>query len=249
MPNITDSVTTPDGTCTVHLFTPEGSDIQGPWPGVVMFPDAGGVRDTFYQMAAKLAGFGYAVLLPDVYYRNADWAPFEMASVFGDEKERNRLMSMIGSLTPDKITGDAAAFFDYLAARPEVAGERFGVCGYCMGGRISLIVAGRLPDRVGAAASFHGGGLVADTPDSPHLLADRISATVYVGGAENDASFTADHAEQLDKALTAAGVQHTIEWYQAAHGFAVPDNPPYDVAADERHWAAMTETFSAALPR
>jgi carboxymethylenebutenolidase len=200
-------------------------------------------------MAAKLAGFGYAVLLPDVYYRNADWAPFEMASVFGDEKERNRLMSMIGSLTPDKITGDAAAFFDYLAARPEVAGERFGVCGYCMGGRISLIVAGRLPDRVAAAASFHGGGLVADTPDSPHLLADRISATVYVGGAENDASFTADHAEQLDKALTAAGVQHTIEWYQAAHGFAVPDNPPYDVAADERHWAAMTETFSAALPR
>jgi carboxymethylenebutenolidase len=249
MPNITDTVSTPDGTCTVRLFTPDGSDIQGPWPGVVMFPDAGGVRDTFYQMAAKLAGFGYAVLLPDVYYRNADWAPFEMASVFGDEKERNRLMSMIGSLTPDKITGDAAAFFDYLAARPEVAGERFGVCGYCMGGRISLIVAGRLPDRVGAAASFHGGGLVADTPDSPHLLADRISATVYVGGAENDASFTADHAEQLDKALTAAGVQHTIEWYQAAHGFAVPDNPPYDVAADERHWAAMTETFSAALPR
>jgi carboxymethylenebutenolidase len=249
MPNITDSVTTPDGTCTVHLFTPEGSDIQGPWPGVVMFPDAGGVRDTFYQMAAKLAGFGYAVLLPDVYYRKGDWAPFDMASVFGDEKERNRLMFMVGSLRPDKITRDATAFFDYLAARPEVAGERFGVCGYCMGGRISLMVAGRLPDRVAAAASFHGGGLVADTPDSPHLLADRISATVYVGGAENDASFTADHAEQLDKALTAAGVQHTIEWYQAAHGFAVPDNPPYDVAADERHWAAMTETFSAALPR
>ena len=249
MPNITDTVSTPDGTCTVRLFTPDSSDIQGPWPGVVMFPDAGGVRDTFYQMAAKLAGFGYAVLLPDVYYRNADWAPFDMVSVFGDENERNRLMSMIGSLTPDKITSDATAFFDYLAARPEVAGERFGVCGYCMGGRISLIVAGRLPDRVGAAASFHGGGLVADTPDSPHLLADRISATVYVGGAENDASFTADHAEQLDKALTAAGVQHTIEWYQAAHGFAVPDNPPYDVAADERHWAAMTETFSAALPR
>ena len=249
MPNITDSVTTPDGTCTVHLFTPEGSDIQGPWPGVVMFPDAGGVRDTFYQMAAKLAGFGYAVLLPDVYYRKGDWAPFDMASVFGDEKERNRLMFMVGSLRPDKITRDATAFFDYLAARPEVAGERFGVCGYCMGGRISLMVAGRLPDRVAAAASFHGGGLVADTPDSPHLLADRISATVYVGGAENDASFTADHAEQLDKALTAAGVQHTIEWYQAAHGFAVPDNPPYDASADERHWAAMTETFSAALPR
>jgi carboxymethylenebutenolidase len=212
-----------------------------------MFPDAGGARETFYQMAAKLAGYGFTVLLPDVYYRRGNWAPFDMATVFDDEKERDRLMFMIGRLTPDKITSDATAFFDYLAARPEVSGERFGVCGYCMGGRISVMVAGRLPDRVAAVASFHGGGLVTDTPDSPHLLADRMTATVYVGGAENDASFTADHAEQLDKALTAAGVQHTIEWYQAAHGFAVPDNPPYDAAADERHWAAMTQTFDSAL--
>jgi carboxymethylenebutenolidase len=246
MPNITDTVTTPDGSCPVHLFTPDG---PGPWPGVVMFPDAGGVRDTFEQMAARLAGLGYAVLLPDVYYRDGDWEPFDMATVFGDEQQRQRLFSMISSLTADKIASDASAFFDYLAARPEVSGERFGVCGYCMGGRISVLVAGRVPDRVAAAASFHGGGLVTDTPDSPHLLADRMTAAVYVGGAENDASFSADHAEQLDKALTAAGVRHTIEWYQAAHGFAVPDNPPYDPAAAERHWTAMAETFAAALPR
>jgi carboxymethylenebutenolidase len=249
MPNVTDTITTADGTCTVHLFTPDGPESQVPLPGVVMYPDAGGLRDTFQQMAAKLAGFGYAVLLPDVYYRSGDWAPFNMADVFGDEKERKRLFSMIGSLTPDKIASDATAFFDYLAARPEVAGERFGVCGYCMGGRISLLVTGHLPDRVAAAASFHGGGLVTDTADSPHLLADRMTATVYVGGAENDASFTADHAEQLDKALTAAGVRHTIEWYQAAHGFAVPDNAPYDATAAERHWEAMTEVFGSALPR
>jgi carboxymethylenebutenolidase len=249
MPNVTDTITTADGTCTVHLFTPEGPESQVPWPGVVMYPDAGGLRGTFQQMAAKLAGFGYTVLLPDVYYRNGDWAPFNMADVFGDEKERKRLFAMIGSLTSDKIASDATAFFDYLAARPEVSGERFGVCGYCMGGRISLLVAGRLPDRVAAAASFHGGGLVTDTADSPHLLAGQMTATVYVGGAENDPSFTADHAEQLDKALTAAGVRHTIEWYQAAHGFAVPDNAPYDAAAAERHWAAMTEVFGSALPR
>lgn len=246
MPKISDSVTTPDGSCPVRLFTPDG---PGPWPGVIMYPDAGGVRDTFDDMAAKLAGFGYAVLLPDVYYRSGDWAPFEMASVFGDEKERRRLFSMIGGITPDKMAADAGAFFDYLAARPEVTGERFGVCGYCMGGRTSLVVAGRVPDRVAAAASFHGGGLVTDTDDSPHLLADRMTATVYVGGAENDQSFTADDAEQLDKALTAAGVAHTIEWYSAGHGFAVPDNGPYDPAAAERHWTAMTEVFAAALPR
>jgi carboxymethylenebutenolidase len=245
MPTIKDTVTTPEGNCPVLLFTPDG---PGPWPGVVMFPDAGGVRDTFYQMAGKLAGFGYAVLLPDVYYRHGDWAPFNMATAFGDDAERKRIMSMIGGLTADMITSDAAALFDYLAARPEVTGERFGVCGYCMGGRVSVLLAGRLPDRVAAVASFHGGGLVTDTPDSPHLLADRMNALVYVGGAENDASFTADHAEQLDKALTAAGVRHRIEWYQAAHGFAVPDNPPYDPAADERHWAAMTETFGSELP-
>lgn len=249
MPHLVETVTTADGACTVHLFTPDGREAQVPSPGVIMYPDAGGVRKTFEQMAAKLAAYGYAVLLPDVYYRNGDWAPFDMASVFSDEQERKRLFGMIGSLTQDKVTSDATAFFDYLIGRPEVAGGRFGVCGYCMGGRISVTLAGRLPERVAAAASFHGGGLVTDTEDSPHLLADRMRGTVYIGGAENDASFTADHAEQLDKALTKAGVQHTIEWYQAAHGFAVPDNAPYDEASAARHWEAMTEVFGSALPR
>ncbi|MGH3555130.1 MAG: dienelactone hydrolase family protein, partial [Mycobacterium sp.] len=177
MPNITDTVTTPDGACPVRLFTPDG---QGPWPGVVMYPDAGGVRDTFDEMAAKLAGSGYAVLLPDVYYRHGDWAPIDMKTAFGDPKERKRLMSMIGSVTPMMMAMDAGAFFDYLAGRPEVRGDRFGTTGYCMGGRTSLVVAGRQPDRVAAAASFHGGGLVSDSADSPHLGADEIRAAVYV---------------------------------------------------------------------
>ena len=246
MPKISDTITTGDGACTVRLFTPEGG---GPWPGVIMYTDAGGVRDTFDRMAAKLAGYGYAVLLPDVYYRSGGWAPFDMATVFGDAGERQRLFSMIGSVTPDRTADDADAFFAYLAGRPEVSGDRFGVCGYCMGGRTSMIVAGRLPQRVAAAASFHGGGLVTDAADSPHLSADRMRATVYVGGGENDASFTPAHADQLDRALTAAGVSHTIEFYPAAHGFAVPDNPPYDAAADERHWAAMTGLFDSALRR
>lgn len=123
MPNITDTITTADGACTVQLFTPEGPDTQAPHPGVIMYPDAGGVRDTFGQMAAKLAGFGYTVLLPDVYYRNPDWAPFDMATVFGNEQECKRLFAMIGSLTADKITSDGRAFFNYLADRPEVSGR------------------------------------------------------------------------------------------------------------------------------
>ncbi|MGE2734066.1 dienelactone hydrolase family protein [Mycolicibacterium vaccae] len=245
MPTITDSVTTPDGSCPVSLHTPEG---QGPWNAIVMYPDAGGARETFREMADRLAGFGYAVLVPDVYYRDGDWAPFSMATVFSDPKERQRLFSMIAKVTPEHMTSDAGAFFDYLAARPEVRGESFGTTGYCMGGRTSVIVAGRVPERVVAAMSFHGGGLVTEEPDSPHLLADRIGAAVYVGGAKDDRAFTKKDAETLEKALSDAGVEHTIEWYDAMHGFAVPDNGPFDEQAAEKHWAAMRSFFASHLP-
>ncbi|MDY6997872.1 MAG: dienelactone hydrolase family protein [Actinomycetota bacterium] len=244
MPTISDTVTTADGSCPVTLHTPDG---DGPWPGIVMYPDAGGARPTFSAMGDELAALGYAVLVPDVYYREGDWAPFDMATVFGDEDARKRLFSMISTVTPDLMTADATAFFDYLAGRPEVSGESFGVTGYCMGGRTSLVVAGRVPDRVAAAMSFHGGGLVADDPDSPHLLAESIRAAVYVGAAQDDRSFTREDGATLDKALTAAGVQHTIEWYPALHGFAVPDNAPFDEAAAQRHREAMRSFFEAHL--
>ena len=244
MPTIKDTISTPDGTCSVTFATPEGA---GPWPGVVVYPDAGGARAAFDELAAQLAGYGYAVLVPDVYYRDAGWAPFDMANVFNDQGERARLFSMIQKVTPDIMAADAAAFFDYLQARPEVTGEKFGTTGYCMGGRTSLVVAGRVPERVAAALSFHGGGLASEDPGSPHLLADKIQAAVYVGGAENDASFTPEQAKTLDEALTAAGVEHTIEFYEAAHGFAVPDNAPYDAAAAKRHWDATESYFGAHL--
>lgn len=244
MPTISDAVTTPDGSCPVTLAIPDG---DGPWPGVILYPDAGGARAALRDMAERLAGLGYVVLVPDVYYRSGNWAPFNMKDVFNDKAERQRLFAMIGSVTPDAMESDARAFFDYLAARPEVSGETFGTTGYCMGGRTSLTVAGRVPERVAAAMSFHGGGLAADDPGSPHLLADKIRAAVYVGGAADDASFTEAQAETLDQALTAAGVEHTIEWYPALHGFAVPDNAPYDKAAAEKHWDAMKEFFGAHL--
>ena len=161
MPSISDTVTTADGACPVTLHTQDG---EGPWPAVVMYPDAGGARPTFRAMADNLAGYGYAVLVPDVYYREGDWAPFSMATVFSDDAERKRLFAMISSVTSERMTTDASAFFDYLDTRPEVRGQAFGTTGYCMGGRTSLVVAGRLPERVAAAMSFHGGGLVLPTP-------------------------------------------------------------------------------------
>jgi carboxymethylenebutenolidase len=242
---ITDTITTADGTCPVTLFTPVG---EGRWPGIVMYPDAGGVRPALREMAAELASLGYTVLLPDVYYRNGSWTAFDMRSVFGDAGERNRLFALMEAITAEVMTTDAQAFFDYLSERPEVAGHRFGTTGYCMGGRTALIVAGRVPERVAAAMSFHGGGLASDgDPDSPHRLADRIRAAVYVGAAENDPSYTPEQSELLDAALTAAGVEHVIEWYPAAHGFAVPDNGPYDEAAAQRHWRAMQSFFAEHL--
>jgi carboxymethylenebutenolidase len=245
MPTITDTITTAEGVCPVTLSTPAG---DGPWPGIVMYPDAGGVRPAMQQMADRLAALGYAVLLPDVYYRNGTWAPFDMTAVFGDDAERRRLFAMMKAITPDVMAADAAAFFDYLAGRPEVSGNRFGTTGYCMGGRTSLMVAGRVPDRVAAAMSFHGGGLAAENdPGSPHLLADRIRAAVYVGAAKNDSSYPPAQSAVLEAALTAGGVEHLIEWYPAEHGYAVPDTAAYDEAAAEKHWNAMATFFGEHL--
>jgi carboxymethylenebutenolidase len=235
------TVAAPDGACPVSLHTPDG---DGPWPAVIMYPDAVGPRPTFRAMADRMAGLGYATLLPDVYYRAGDWAPFDVDTVFADPDERARMMGLARSLTLDDVVGDARAFLDFLAERPEVTGERVGTTGYCMGGRISLTVAGRHPDRIGAAASFHGGRLAPeDDPDSPAAVADRVRATVYVAAAENDETCPPEQLDRLAKAYTEAGVAYTIETYPGAHGFAVPDNGPYEEALGERHWAALEALY------
>jgi carboxymethylenebutenolidase len=153
-------------------------------------------------------------------------------------------------LTNDRVIADSGAYAGFLLARPEVTGSAIGTTGYCLGGRMSLIAAGGLGRQVAAAASFHGGRLaVAGDPSSPHLSAGRVTAEVYVAGAEDDSSFTASQAELLERALTDAGVSHTLEFYAARHGFAVPDNSTYDTQADARHWSALQELYGACLQR
>jgi carboxymethylenebutenolidase len=238
------TIPTPDGTLDASLHAPAGS---GPWPAVIMYPDAGGLRDTFHEMGQRLADLGYAVLVPNMFYRLGEFAPFDMETAFSDPDERKRLMSVVSSVTKEAAARDTAAMLDFLAAQPEVAPGKVGTTGYCMGGGLALDAAGRFPDRVGAAASFHGGYIASTAPDSPHHLAGAMQATVYVAGAENDASFDDEQFDRMKAALTDAGVDHTLVTYPALHGFAVPDNPTYDEAAATRHWEALESLYDSAL--
>jgi len=246
MPRLDVQIPAPDGESHGTLHLPDG---DGPWPGVLLFPDAGGTRETIRQMGDRLASMGYVALIPDIYYRAGQWAPFDVATLFTDEQERARLSGLVSVLTNEKVIADSGAYADFLLTRPEVSGPAIGATGYCLGGRMSLIAAGGLGHTIAAAASFHGGRLaIADDPSSPHHSADRMTAAVYVAGAAEDNSFTAEHAELLESALTAAGVDHVIEIYPARHGFAVADNPTYDPEASARHWAALSHLYQTHLP-
>lgn len=247
MPRIDVSVPTPDGTCPAALHTPSGDAGDGPWPAVVVFQDAGGVRPTFHDMAQRLADLGYVAFLPEMYYRHGPYEPFRMDTAFSDDGERTRLLGLARSVSNEMAVSDTGAFLDFLAGRPEVAGTRVGTTGYCMGGRLSLLAAAHHPDRVAAAASFHGGYLASDLPESPHRVVDRITGRVHVAVAQDDASFPPEQEDRLRQALTDGGVDFTMETYAAHHGFAVPDNPPYDAAADARHWDAMRDLYAATL--
>jgi carboxymethylenebutenolidase len=247
VPRIDVSVPTPDGTCPAALHTPSGDAGDGPWPAVAVFQDAGGVRPTFHDMAQRLADFGYVAFLPEMYYRHGPYEPFDLRTAFTDKDEVTRLMGLARSITNEMAIADTGAFLDFLAGRPEVAGTQVGTTGYCMGGRLSLLAAAHHPDRVAAAASFHGGYLASDLPASPHLVVGQITGRVHVAVAQDDDSFPPEQEVRLRQALTDGGVDFTMETYAAHHGFAVPDNPPYDAAADARHWDALRELYAATL--
>lgn len=245
MPRLEVQIPAPDGHSPGTLHVPGG---DGPWPGVLVFPDAGGARETIRQMGDRLADMGYVALVPDIYYRAGEWAPFDVATLFTDPGERARMGTLMRPLSNDRIIADAAAYAEFLLARPEVSGTAIGTTGYCLGGRMSLVAATGLGRTIAAAASFHGGRLAVDgDPSSPHLAAGRITATVYVAGAQDDDSFTTAQAGLLRGALADAGVDFTLEIYPAHHGFAVPDNPTYDAGAQARHWDALGRLYQARL--
>ncbi|MBE1162203.1 dienelactone hydrolase family protein [Dyella acidiphila] len=246
MSRIDASIKTRDGNCPASLFTPAKG--EGPWPGVIFYIDAVGIRPAMQEMAQRLADNGYAVLLPDVFYRNGPIEVMDPATAFGDPAKKEFIMKLVGSLDRDRTVSDAEAFIGFLAARPEVKGDRFGVTGYCMGGKLAVTAAGAYPTRFAAIGSFHAGGLVTDQPDSPHRFLQGITGHVYVGGADNDSHFTAEQKTQLEAALTEAKVPHQVELYAGSmHGYAVPDHPAFNAQGAERHWQALTKLLAETL--
>lgn len=239
------SIQTKDGVCPAHVLTPEGA---GPWPGVIFYPDGLGIRPALVEMAARLADGGYVVLLPDMFYRAGHYAPLDPKEVFAAKDIRAAIGHLLSSTDNRRAAEDSEAFLGYLEARADVAGAKVGTTGYCMGGGISLTVAGTYPERVAAAASFHGGNLATDDALSPHLLAPAMKARVYVGGADQDKSYPPEMAARLETALAEAGVAHRCEIYEGAlHGWTMTDFPIYNEAAAERHWRELFGLFGQAL--
>ena len=238
-------IRTADGECTVHVATPAAI---GPWPAVIFYMDAGGIRPAVLEMAQRLANAGYVVLLPDLFYRYGPYGPFVPKQVFAGDF-RAILGPLIATTGNDKAAEDTAALLSHLDARSDVSGRKVGAVGFCMGGGMALAAAGTYPDRFGAVASFHGGNLATDAPASPHLLAPNLAAEVYVAAAQNDGSYPPAMAARFEQTLAQAGVRYTTETYPAAHGWMKPDFPVYDHAAAELGWAAMLALFDRNLRR
>jgi len=247
------TIETPDGSCDAAFIHPA----SGVHPGVLIWPDAFGLRPAMREMGRRLAGERFAVLVPNPFYRVAKAPQFETAANidFGDPATRAKLGPLMGSINaPGAAEKDAAVYVAFLDAQPQVDRSRkIGSQGYCMGGALVLRTAATVPDRIGAAASFHGGGLVTDKPDSPHLLAPRIRARTYIGVAANDDQRQPDAKDKLRAAFVAAKVPTEIEVYPARHGWCVPDMPTeagapvYSAPDAERAWGKLLALYRAAL--
>jgi carboxymethylenebutenolidase len=241
-------IKTRDGIADAHVFTPNGG---ASGPGVLFYMDGLAIREALFEMAERMADHGYCVLLPNMFYRAGPFEPFDPKTVFkGPGPERDRLMEIFKSIDLDRAMSDTASFLAFLDGHSSVKGKRYGTVGYCMGGSFALGAAGTYPEKVLAAASFHGGRLVTDAPNSPHLLVPkmRADARIYIGVADKDAGHAPEVTEKLEAAFTAAGVRHQIEDYPGAlHGWVPSDTPVHDKAAAERHWERLFTLFDETL--
>lgn len=238
-------VPTPNGTADCHFVHPT----SGRHPGVLIWPDALGLRPAFKQMSKRLAESGYSVLVVNQYYRELKAPIAPEGASFADEAVRNKIRPLMGTLNADTHVTDATAFVSFLDEQDAVDPNRkMGTMGYCMGGPITMRTAAALPDRIGAAASFHGGGLVTDAPDSPHLLVPKMKAHYLFAVAENDDERQPEAKDVLRETFAKAGLPAEIEVYAGAmHGWCPPDSRVYNEAQAERAWSRLLVLFEGAL--
>jgi carboxymethylenebutenolidase len=242
-------VPTRDGTADALFCRPaEG----GPHPGVLLFMDAYGLRAAVEAHARRLAGHGYCVFVPNLFYRSRRSPVLDDIEARISSPDRSALFEelkpMIAQVTPEAAITDGQAWLEFLRGRSEVREAPIGTVGYCMGGRFSLRMAGEFPAAVAAAASFHGAGMATDQPDSPHLAAVHATGELYIGHADNDRGMDPQQMGRLTEALAGAHVRHTAELYVGAlHGWTQTDAQVYDEAATERHWTRLLELFGRVL--
>lgn len=246
------SITTPSGVCDAAFIHPRA---KGPFPAVILFTDIFGLRPTMREMAARLsASDGYAVLVPNPYYRTSKAPGLPTDLDFNSAADRDKIAKVRAPLTDAAVTSDTVAYVKYLDSQAVIDTQaKMGVFGYCMGGPFTMQAAAANPDRIGAGASFHGGGLVTDKPDSPHLKVAKMKAQFYFAIAANDDQRQPDAKLKLQEAFKAAELQAKIEVYDGClHGFCVKDmplqdgKPIYSEADAERAWGDLRALFKTA---
>ncbi|MGW4245938.1 dienelactone hydrolase family protein [Nocardia sp. NPDC004722] len=241
-------IVTTDGVADAYVTHPDDGAAH---PGVLVLQDGFGLRPSLRALADRIAAHGYTVLLPNAFYRHGP-APVVELPDFIDPSARpeifQQVFPMIREITGDRLRADANAYLGWLAASPLVTPGKVGVTGYCMGARLAVMAAGMFPDRIGAVAGFHGGPLIVDGPDSPHRLAENITAELYFAHAGEDQHMTAEHIAEFDKALAAAGVTFRTETYAGVqHGYTQADTAAHDPESAERHYRELLALFDRTL--
>lgn len=248
MQTTTVEIPTSDGTADAVFAVP---DDDSPHPGVLLYMDAFGLRPQIEQMCARLAGEGYAVLAPNVFHRGGRAPVVDLGDLKHAEGRKGlfaKLRPHMSALTPERAVSDADAYLDFLARSDRVSDGPVGTVGYCMGGALALRTAAHAPERVAAAASFHGGRLATDDEDSPHRGFGAITGEVYIAHADKDASMPPEMQQRVADALAQVGVRHRVERYDGAtHGFTMADTAAHDAEAEQRHWAALLDLLGRAL--
>lgn len=237
-------IKTPDGICDAHFVHPA----KGKHPAVLVWPDIFGLRGAFRDMGKRLAESGYAVLTVNPFYRTKKAPTAPDKADFQDPETRKQLMSLAGTLNATTHVTDAQTFVKWLDSQAAVdTKKKIGTTGYCMGGPITMRTAAALPDRVGAAASFHGGGLVTQMPESPHLLIPKMKVSYLIAVAQNDDKREPTTKDTLKEAFAAAKLPAEIEVYPADHGWCPPDSRVYDEVQAEKAWSRLLATFNKVL--